>query len=270
MSRGPKAVALALSEEEQGEVQRLRIILDCAEPGATNLGVAMALGVSPPDGGLWRGSLRRQRLEGLVDGAAVRRPSPYRRRGGRASRHPSPWKKLRARPRAGAPARWRSGAGLSQSAGSRIWRAFGSATASDETFSVSHKNPDSPSSLAVAASVQREFCEVHLSSRPIPRSSRRCATWSASTWIRSTALWSCASMRSPRSRWCSARRRPTRCGRAERTTHDYRRHGTLDLFAALDVKAGTIHRPMRAPPSAAPSSARSWIRSSNPLRRIWR
>ena len=27
---------------------------------------------------------------------------------------------------------------------------------------------------------------------------------------------------------------------AERRTHDYRRHGTVDLFAALDVKAGTV------------------------------
>jgi hypothetical protein len=27
---------------------------------------------------------------------------------------------------------------------------------------------------------------------------------------------------------------------AERRTHDYKRHGTTSLFAALDVKAGTI------------------------------
>lgn len=33
---------------------------------------------------------------------------------------------------------------------------------------------------------------------------------------------------------------PLRPGHAERTTHDHRRHGTLDLFAALDVKAGTV------------------------------
>jgi transposase len=29
-------------------------------------------------------------------------------------------------------------------------------------------------------------------------------------------------------------------GQAERRTHDYKRHGTTSLFAALDVKAGTI------------------------------
>jgi len=31
-----------------------------------------------------------------------------------------------------------------------------------------------------------------------------------------------------------------RPGQAERGTHDYKRHGTTSLFAALDVKAGTI------------------------------
>ena len=33
---------------------------------------------------------------------------------------------------------------------------------------------------------------------------------------------------------------PVRPGQAERRTHDYRRHGTTDLFAALDVEAGTV------------------------------
>src|SRR3712207_4645411 len=33
---------------------------------------------------------------------------------------------------------------------------------------------------------------------------------------------------------------PLRPGQAERRTHDYVRHGTTSLFAALDVKAGTV------------------------------
>ena len=33
---------------------------------------------------------------------------------------------------------------------------------------------------------------------------------------------------------------PMQPGQAERRTHDYRRHGTTSLFAALDVKAGTV------------------------------
>ncbi len=54
MSRGPRAVPLELSEAERTELrcllrrrgvgqapaQRIRIVLACAEPGATNLGVA--------------------------------------------------------------------------------------------------------------------------------------------------------------------------------------------------------------------------------------
>ena len=62
MARGPKAVALTLTAEErsaldriarrrkagQALAQRARIVLACAEPGATNMGVACALGVSRP------------------------------------------------------------------------------------------------------------------------------------------------------------------------------------------------------------------------------
>src|SRR4051812_31520410 len=81
MSRGPKAVALDLSEQEQGEVQRLlrrhgtgqalaqrlRIILACAEPRATNRGGATALGVRRQPVALWRSRFAAARLGGLVD-----------------------------------------------------------------------------------------------------------------------------------------------------------------------------------------------------------
>ena len=33
---------------------------------------------------------------------------------------------------------------------------------------------------------------------------------------------------------------PLRPGQAERRTHDYKRHGTTSLFAALDVAAGKV------------------------------
>ena len=36
------------------------------------------------------------------------------------------------------------------------------------------------------------------------------------------------------------RTQPLRPGQAERRTHDYERHGTTSLFAALDVRAGTV------------------------------
>jgi hypothetical protein len=40
---------------------------------------------------------------------------------------------------------------------------------------------------------------------------------------------------------------------AERRTHDYTRHGTTSLFAALDVTAGTTVARSSAPMAAAPS-----------------
>ena len=48
---------------------------------------------------------------------------------------------------------------------------------------------------------------------------------------------------------------PMRPGQAERRTHDYRRHGTTSLFAALEVKTGTVlgecHRRHRSTSSAS-------------------
>ena len=78
MSRGPKAVALEVAETERAELcrllrrrgvgqalaQRIRIVLACAEPGATNLGVAEALGVSRQAVATWRGRFAERRLEG--------------------------------------------------------------------------------------------------------------------------------------------------------------------------------------------------------------
>jgi len=51
----------------QALAQRLRIILACAQPGATNLGVATALKVSRQTVALWRARFATHRLEGLID-----------------------------------------------------------------------------------------------------------------------------------------------------------------------------------------------------------
>ena len=81
MSRGPKAVPLDLTEAERVELrrllrrrgvgqalaQRIRVVLACAEPGVTNLGVAEALGVSRETVATWRRRFAERRLEGLVD-----------------------------------------------------------------------------------------------------------------------------------------------------------------------------------------------------------
>lgn len=79
MARGPRAVALTLTDEErkrleaivrrrsagQALAQRARIVLACAEPGSTNSGVARSLGVSRPSVTTWRQRFRAHRLDGL-------------------------------------------------------------------------------------------------------------------------------------------------------------------------------------------------------------
>jgi hypothetical protein len=76
---------------------------------------------------------------------------------------------------------------------------------------------------------------------PIRGSWRRCETSSGSTCRRLSAPWCCVDEKSQ----VQALDRtqpllPMQPGQAERRTHDYKRHGTTSLFAALDVKAGTI------------------------------
>src|SRR3954453_18517206 len=81
MQRGPKAATVDLAEGERAELerllrrrgvgqalaQRIRIVLACAEPGATNVGVARTLGLSRPTVATWRRRFPRHRLDGLRD-----------------------------------------------------------------------------------------------------------------------------------------------------------------------------------------------------------
>ena len=150
MSRGPKAVALELSEAEraglrrllrrrgvgQALAQRIRIVLACAEPGATNLGVARALGVSRPTVATWRGRFAGHRLEGLVD--APRSGAP--RTIGDEAVERLVALTLEEAPRGAT--RWSTRAmarraGMSQTAVSRIWRAFGLRPHRAEAFKLS-------------------------------------------------------------------------------------------------------------------------------------
>ncbi|MDE4916098.1 IS630 family transposase [Methylobacterium sp. 092160098-2] len=227
MSRGPQAVALDLSAEEQAALQRLlrrhgtgqalaqraRIILACGQSGATNLGVARSLGVSRQTVALWRGRFAAHRLEGLVDAP---------RSGAPRSIDDAAVERLVALTLEEAPANathWSTRTmarrtGMSQTAVSRIWRAFGLRPHRADTFKLS-TDP---------AFVEKVRDVVGLYLAPPDRALVLCVDEKPQIQaVQGTAPAF-----------------PLRPGQAERVTHDYRRHGTLDLFAALDVKAGTV------------------------------
>src|SRR6195952_135526 len=238
MSRGPKAVSLDLSEREQSEIQRLlrrhgtgqalvsrlRIILACAEPGATNLGVATALGVSRQTVALWRGRFAAHRLEGLVDAPRSGAPRSIDDEAverlvaltlEEAQANATHWStRMMARR-----------TGMSQTAVSRIWRAFGLRPHQADTFKLS-SDP---------AFVEKVRDVVGLYLAPPDRALVLCVDEKPQIQaVQGTAPAI-----------------PLRPGQAERVTHDYRRHGTLDLFAALDVKAGTVIGWGEPPPPSA-------------------
>jgi transposase len=227
MSRGPKAVSLNLSEAERTELrrllrrrgvgqalaQRIRVVLACAEPGATNLGVAAALGVSRQTAATWRRRFARHRLEGLVDAP---------RSGAPRTIDDEAVERLVALTLEEAPqgaTHWSTRAmarraGMSQTAVSRIWRAFGLRPHRAETFKLS-------SDPAFVEKV-RDIVGLYLA--PPERALVLCVDEKPQI---QAAQGTAPSF-------------PMRPGQAERHTHDYRRHGTLDLFAALDVRAGTV------------------------------
>ena len=154
------------------------------------------------------------RLEGLVD-----EPRPGRRGRSPASRSrrwsPGRWTSRRpTATRTGRPGRWPRPAGMSQSAVSRIWRAFGLKPHIVETWKLS-TDPQFVTKV-------RDVVGIYLSPPE-------------------NALV-LASTRSPRSRPWTAPAGTCRWRRPRRPemTHDYVRHGTTSLFAALDIASGSV------------------------------
>lgn len=227
MPPGPKAAPLTLAPDERAMLERLlrrrstgqalaqraRVVLACAEPGATNLGVSRRLGVSRPTVATWRRRFAEHRLEGLVD--APRSGAP--RTIGDEAVERLVALTLEEAPRGATHWSTRSmarRAGMSQTAVSRIWRAFGLRPHRVETFKLS-SDP---------AFVDKVRDVVGLYLAPPDRALVLCVDEKPQIQAaRGTAPAF-----------------PMRPGQAERHTHDYRRHGTTDLFAALDVKAGTV------------------------------
>ena len=134
--------------------------------------------------------------------------------------------------RTGAPADLAKHEGLSQSAVARIWKAFALQPHRTETFKLS-KDP-------LFIEKVRDIVGLYL--HPPDRALVLCVDEKSQI----QALDRTAPLL------------PMRPGQPERRTHDYVRHGTTSLFAALDVKAGTVIGALpRAPPR--PSSSGKFL-----------
>jgi transposase len=227
MARGPKPVSLFVSDEERGRLQdlirwrrtgqdvamRARIVLACAAPGATNTAIAARLGVSRQSVITWRQRFLAQRIAGLSD--APRSGAP--RRVGDAVIARLVTLTLETQPEGATHWSTRGMAkrvGLSQTMVSRVWRAFGLQPHRTETFKLS-RDP---------AFVDKVRDVVGLYLNPPDRALVLCVDEKPQI----PAVEGTAPIL------------PLRPGQAERRSHAYQRHGTTDLFAALDVQAGTV------------------------------
>jgi transposase len=201
--RGKTAQALAL---------RSRIVLACAK-GLDNRVVAKELAVTPQTVSKWRGRFVRERLGGLCDAPRSGAPRTVHD----ADVEAVITRTLEAKPRDATHWSTRAMAkqtGLSQSTISRIWRAFGLQPHRQETFKLS-SDP-----LFVAKT--RDIVGLYLDP-PVK------------------AMVLCVDEKSQIQALDRTQPvRPLAPGVPERRTHDYMRHGTTTLFAALDIATGEV------------------------------
>lgn len=201
---------------------RARIILACAQ-GGSNTSLAKELGLNRSTVGKWRRRFLKAGLDGLLD--EPRPGAPRKISDTEVERLIA--KTLETKPRGATHWSTRSMAretAMSQSAVSRIWRAFGLQPHRAETFKLS-KDP---------LFVEKVRDIVGLYMAPPDRAMVLCVDEKSQIQAldRTMPLL------------------PMRPGQVERRTHDYVRHGTTSLFAALDVKTGAVigecHRRHRA------------------------
>lgn len=196
----------------QALAQRARIVLACAE-GQFNAAIAARLNVTPQTVGKWRARFLAKRLDGLLD--QPRPGAPRRIRDEHVEQVIT--KTLESTPRGATHWSTRSMAqacGLSQTAVSRIWRAFALQPHRSETFKLS-KDP-------LFVEKVRDIVGLYLN--PPDKALVLCVDEKSQVQAldRTQPVL------------------PMRPGQAERRTHDYKRHGTTSLFAALDVAAGKV------------------------------
>ncbi len=226
MRRGRQLAPLSITTEEreslerwtrrpktgQALAQRARIILESAT-GKSNTEVARRWRVTKQMVGKWRMRFLEKRLDGLLD--EPRPGTPRRLRDAEVERVLT--MTLESTPKNATHWSTRSLAaacGLSRSSVHRVWQAFALAPHRSETFKLS-KDPlfidkvrdivglylDPPDKALVLCVDEKSQIQALDRSQPIL---------------------------------------PMRPGQAERRAHDYKRHGTTSLFAALDTKTGKV------------------------------
>ena len=220
------AVRIDLTDAERSELQararrrkiaradamRAEIVLLAAD-GMTNLAIAERLGIARVTVATWRGRFAAKRLDGLADEPRPGAPRTI----GDAKIAEVVTATLETMPAAATHWSTRSMAkatGVSTSTVHRIWRAFSLQPHRSETFKLS-TDP-------LFVEKVRDIVGLYLD--PPERALVLCVDEKSHIQAldRTQPLL------------------PMRPGQAERRTHDYKRHGTTSLFAALDVKAGTI------------------------------
>ena len=236
MPRGRPMPLLTLATEErdtlerwvrrpktaQALAQRARIVLACAG-GQPNGAVADRERVTRQTMGRWRARFVTKRLDGLLDEP---RPGAPRRISDADVEHVLT-RTLESTPQDAT--HWSTRAlaqtcGLSQSTVSRVWRAFALQPHRSEAFKLS-RDP-------LFIEKVRDIVGLYL--HPPDKALVLCVDEKSQIQAldRTQPLL------------------PMRPGQAERRTHDYVRHGTTSLFAALNVKSGIVigqcHRRHRA------------------------
>ena len=226
MARGHQLKPLVLSDVErehlvslsrrrtsaQSIAVRARIVLEAAD-GKSNLEVADALSVSRVTVGKWRGRFLARRLDGLFD--EPRPGAPRTVTDAHVERLITT--ALESTPRNATHWSTRSLAkatGMSQSTVSRTLRAFALQPHREETFKLSND--------PLFVEKVRDIVGLYLN--PPAKAVVLCVDEKTQIQAldRTQPVF------------------PMRPGLPERRTHDYVRHGTTTLFAALDVKSGKV------------------------------
>jgi len=226
MTKRSRAAAIQLSPSERetldgltrrrktarGVALRAEIVLRAAR-GESNRAIAQSLSINRDTAGRWRQRFSVHRMDGLYD--EPRPGAPRKILDKDVERVVT--MTLEGPPRAATHWSTRTMSktcGLSQAAISRIWRAFGLKPHRQETFKIS----------ADPLFVDKVRDIVGLYLNPPERSVVLCVDEKSQMQAldRSQPLL------------------PMSPGQVERRTHDYVRHGTSSLFAALDIKAGQV------------------------------